>query len=82
MIVPAQIRMARAALGISVRELASRSGVADSTILRFETNKGGLQAGTRDRLQAELEAQGIVFLAPEGGLGPGVRLKPATEGSA
>lgn len=82
MIVPAQIRMARAALGISVRELAARTGVADSTILRFETNKGGLQAGTRDRLQAELEAQGIVFLAPEGGLGPGVRLKPMTDSPA
>jgi transcriptional regulator with XRE-family HTH domain len=75
MIVPAQIRMARAALGISVRELASRSGVADSTILRFETNKGGLQAATRDRLQAQLEADGVVFLSPEEGLGPGVRLR-------
>lgn len=78
MIVPAQIRMARAALGLSVRELASRTGVADSTILRFETNKGGLQAGTRDRLQAQLETDGIVFLAPEGDLGPGVRLKATT----
>ncbi len=75
MIVPAQIRMARAALGISVRELASRTGVADSTILRFETNKGGLQAGTRDRLQAQLEADGVVFLLPEDGFGPGVRLR-------
>jgi transcriptional regulator with XRE-family HTH domain len=74
MIVPAQIRMARAALGISVRELAARAGVADSTILRFETNKGGLQAATRDRLQAELEAGGVIFLNADEYGGPGVRL--------
>lgn len=75
MISPAQIRMARAALGISVRELAERSQVADSTIHRFESNKGGMQTGTLDRIQAALEAEGVMFLAADAGGGPGVRLK-------
>jgi transcriptional regulator with XRE-family HTH domain len=75
MIVPAQIRMARAALGISVRELAAKASVADSTILRFETNKGGLHAATLNKLQLALEADGLLFLGADGGGGPGVRFK-------
>jgi len=75
MIVPAQIRMARAALGISVRELAMKAAVAQSTILRFETNKGGMQAATLDKIQLALEDEGLVFLSPDGGGGPGVRFR-------
>lgn len=74
MILPAQIRMARAALGISVRALGERAGVADSTIHRFEANKGGMQTGTLDRIQAALEADGVVFLSADASGGPGVRL--------
>jgi transcriptional regulator with XRE-family HTH domain len=75
MILPAQIRMARAALGISVRALAERSGVADSTIHRFESNKGGMQTGTLDRLQAALEQDGIIFISADANGGPGIRLR-------
>ena len=75
MTLPAQIRMARAALGISVQVLAERSGVADSTIHRFETNKGGMQTGTLDRIQAALESQGIIFISADAAGGPGVRLR-------
>ena len=75
MISPAQIRMARAALGISVKALAERSAVADSTIHRFESNKGGMQTGTLDRIQAALEADGVVFISADAQAGPGVRLK-------
>lgn len=74
MINPAQIRMARAALGISVKVLAERSKVADSTIHRFESNKGGLQANTLDRLQIALEAEGVIFVDADAAGGPGVRL--------
>jgi transcriptional regulator with XRE-family HTH domain len=66
--------MARAALGISVRALAEKAGVADSTIHRFEANKGGMQTGTLDRLQAALEADGVIFLSANADGGPGVRL--------
>ena len=75
MISPAQIRMARAALGISVRALAERSAVADSTIHRFESNKGGMQTGTLDRIQAALEGEGVVFIPADAQGGAGVRLK-------
>jgi len=74
MVVAPQIRMARAALGISVRELAQRSGVADSTILRFETGRGGILAANLNRLQMALEEAGVIFLPADANGGPGVRL--------
>lgn len=75
MVSPAQIKMARAGLGISVRVLAERSNVAESTIHRFEANKGGMQASTLDRLTSTLEAAGATFLPADAHGGPGVRLK-------
>lgn len=75
MINPAQIRMARAGLGISVKVLAERSGVADSTIHRFETGRGGMQTGTLERLQSALETAGAIFLPSDTSGGPGVRLR-------
>lgn len=72
---PEQIRMARAALGISVRELSEASGVAESTILRFESGKGGMQTGTLTRVRDALDAKGVVFIDADDALGPGVRLK-------
>ncbi len=75
MITPAQIRMARAGLGISVRVLAERSSVAESTIHRFEASRGGMQTNTLDRLQIALEAAGAIFLPADATGGPGVRMK-------
>lgn len=75
MISPAQMRMARAAVGLSVRELAERSNVAESTIHRFEANRGGMQTGTLERLQGALEAAGVIFVSADASGGPGVRLK-------
>lgn len=74
MLIAPQIRMARAALGWSVRELAERSGVADSTILRFETGRGGILAANLARLQLALEDGGVMFVGADAGGGPGVRL--------
>lgn len=70
-----QVRMARAALRISVRELAVLSGVADSTILRFETGKGAILATNMARIQEALEEAGVLFLSADANGGPGVRLK-------
>ena len=75
MMVSAQVRMARAALGWSVRALAEASGVADSTILRFETGKGGILAANLAKLQNTLEDGGIIFISADSGGGVGVRLK-------
>jgi transcriptional regulator with XRE-family HTH domain len=60
------MRMARAGLGISVRELSEAAKVAESTILRYETEKGGMQTGTLARVQSVLEAGGIEFLGSDG----------------
>ncbi|MGR4865069.1 helix-turn-helix domain-containing protein [Caulobacter sp. LARHSG274] len=67
--------MARAALGWSVRALAEASGIADSTILRFETGKGGILAANLAKLQNTLEDGGIIFIPADASGGPGVRLK-------
>ena len=60
MLEPSQVRMARAALKISVRELSSLSGVADSTILRFEAGKGAILTSNTRRMQDALENAGVV----------------------
>ncbi|WP_433935620.1 helix-turn-helix domain-containing protein [Brevundimonas diminuta] len=67
--------MARAALKISVRELAKLSGVADSTILRFESGKGAILTTNMRRMEEALEAAGVTFLPADSNGGPGVRLR-------
>ena len=74
MVSSSQIRMARAALKIGVRDLAEMAKVTTATITRYENERGGLQAETRDKLQKALEDAGIEFV-PENGGGAGVRLK-------
>ena len=68
-----QVRMGRAAVGWSVRELARNVGVTPNTISRIE-NGGDALASTMERLQTALENAGVIFIyaAEEG---PGVRLK-------
>ena len=70
---PKQLKMARAATGLGVRDLAELAGISKGTISRYETEQGGLQAETRDKLQAALESAGVEFI-PENGGGAGVRL--------
>ena len=70
-----QIRMARAALKITVRELADMTGVTKNTIVRTEAG-GKVFYQTMLRMQAALEAAGVKFVEPaEGEHGPGVLLK-------
>lgn len=75
MIDAAQVRMARAGFKISVRELAELSGVADSTILRFESGKGAILATNMARIQRALEDAGAIFITADASGGPGVRIK-------
>jgi len=75
MIDAAQVRMARAGAKLSVKELAALSGVADSTILRFETGKGAILATNLARIQRALEEAGVIFLAADVSGGPGVRIR-------
>ena len=75
MLVCAQIKMARAALGWNISELASEASVSISTVKRVETPEG-FAVATKANLslvQKTLEEAGIEFIgsAQEG---PGVRL--------
>lgn len=72
-ILPVQCRMARAALGMGVRELASAAKVSTDTVARFERGEE-LKERTLEALQRALEQAGIEFLEENGG-GPGVRLR-------
>jgi hypothetical protein len=49
--------------------------VAESTILRFESGKGGMQTGTLTRVRDALEGEIVVFVDADDAIGPGVRLK-------
>jgi len=68
-----QCRMARAALGLGVRELADKAKVSPDTIARLERGDT-LRERTVADIRATLETAGIIFVA-ENGEGPGVRLK-------
>jgi transcriptional regulator with XRE-family HTH domain len=70
---PIQLKMARAAAGWGVRELAKKAGVTANTVTRIENGADAKQS-TMDRLQRALEAAGIEFIQENGG-GPGVRLR-------
>ena len=73
-----QLRMARAAVGWGVRELAEKAGVTANTVTRIENGADAKQS-TLDRLKSALEAAGVEFIDENGG-GPGVRLrKPGKE---
>jgi len=68
-----QLRMARAAVGWGVRELAERAGVTANTVTRIENGADAKQS-TMDALQRALEAAGVEFT---NGDQPGVRLTKA-----
>ena len=70
---PEQCKMARAGLGLGVRELADMAKVSTNTITRFERGKP-LKERTVDAIRAALEAGGVKFIDKNGG-GAGVRLQ-------
>lgn len=72
-ITPAQCRMARAALGLGVRELAKLADVSPNTITRLERGEE-LHNRTLKSIRTALEVAGVVFI-PQNGNGVGVRLK-------
>ncbi|WP_425106511.1 helix-turn-helix domain-containing protein [Ancylobacter sp.] len=73
---PEQCRMARAGLGMSVRDLADRAQVSTNTISRLEAGEE-LKPRTVEAIQRALEEAGIVFI-DQNGNGPGVRLRDRT----
>jgi len=72
-----QIRAARALLRWSGKDLAAKTGLGFSTLMRLEVLEGipGAQAKTLDAIQKAFEQAGIEFIGtPENGAG--VRWRP------
>ena len=76
MITRLQVRMARAALGWGVRDLADHAGLAPNTVSRFE-NGGGARIDTLAQIKEALERKGVVFVSADATGGPGVRVGAA-----
>ena len=80
MITSAQLRAARALVGVDQRELAERSGLSLPTIQRMEASEGVIRGNVDSlmKLVGALQAAGIVLIG-EGSVsaegGRGVRLK-------
>ena len=71
--------MARTALGMGVRDLASAAGVSPDTVARLERGEV-LKERTISALRSALEAAGVIFIE-QNGEGPGVRLRKAEAAS-
>jgi transcriptional regulator with XRE-family HTH domain len=80
MLTPAQLRAARALLGLDQRALAERAGVSLPTIQRMEASDGYVRGvvETLTRVVAALEREGIELISENSvstGGGRGVRLR-------
>jgi transcriptional regulator with XRE-family HTH domain len=74
-ITPLQLRLARLALGLGVRELAGLGEVSPTTITRYELGRGDVHGAILYRLQQKLEARGVVFVEANKTGGATIRLK-------
>lgn len=73
MITKEQIKMARAALGWGVRELAVKAHVTANTVSRFE-NGADAMGTTIQAIEVALTDAGITFIPEDDSGGAGVRL--------
>lgn len=87
MIIAAQLRAARALIGVDQRQLAEMSGLSVPTIQRMEASDGVIRGNVDSlmKLISALEAAGIELIA-EGAVsqagGRGVRLKASAPAAA
>jgi len=70
----AQVRMARAALNWSVRDLAKAAQIHRNTVTNIETGRYAGDAATLAAIVSALKRAGVEFIDENGG-GPGVRLR-------
>lgn len=73
MIRPIHLRMARAALNWTLRDLETKAGVNKNTLSRYEAGREVL-SGTLESIEKVFDDEGVIFIVEEGSLGPGVRL--------
>ena len=71
---PIHLRMARAALNWTVRDLEIKANVNKNTISRYEAEREVL-SGTIDKLEKVFESAGITFIQEDELGGPGIRLQ-------
>lgn len=69
-----QLKMARVALGLTVRQAAEVGGVSHDTITRMEAGEI-LKASTIEKVRTAMESAGVEFIAECDGRGVGVRFK-------
>jgi len=74
----AQVRMARAALDWTVRDLADATGLHRNTINNIEVGRYAGDQKTLELIEKTLRAAGVEFIDENGG-GPGVRLRKPTK---
>jgi DNA-binding XRE family transcriptional regulator len=74
----AQVRMARAALNWTVRDLAAATGLHRNTITNIEVGRYAGDPATLNLIREILIREGVVFIDENGG-GPGVRLRKSNE---
>lgn len=75
-----QIRMARALLRLTLRDLADLASVDKKTLVRLEWGTARGHASTLQKIRGVLEERGVVFLPPvEPVHGPAVALKWGVE---
>jgi transcriptional regulator with XRE-family HTH domain len=70
----AQVRMARAAINWTVRDLAEAAQVHRNPITNIETGKYAGDDATLAAIEVALKRAGVEFIDENGG-GPGVRLR-------
>ena len=70
---PVQSRMARAALGWTIADLARAAEVSANTVNRFESGNDA-RLSSVGKMRSTMEAAGVEFIAENGG-GAGVRLR-------
>jgi DNA-binding XRE family transcriptional regulator len=76
----AQVRMARAALNWTVRDLAAATGLHRNTITNIEVGRYAGDPATLTLIKDILTREGVEFIDENGG-GAGVRLrKPSNKG--
>lgn len=71
---PAQVRAARALIGMTQGALASLAGVSLSTVVDFERERRQVAEPSLASIRVALESAGVIFLDPNGE-GAGVRLR-------
>jgi transcriptional regulator with XRE-family HTH domain len=75
MITPVQCKMARAATGWGVRDLAAQANIGVSTVTRLESGDHDLIPATLSAIVLAFSRNGIEFTPATSEFGEGVRMK-------